>query len=228
MIAGADACRAGWVVVVEVEGRVWSGCYSTASEILDALPHLQVLAIDIPIGIPDAGSRDCDIEARKLLKHRRNSVFPAPVRATFSATSYESACDLHQQADGRKLSKQAHAILPKVIEVDDAIRTHPNGAVVHEVHPEVCFAAMNGMHPLPEPKKSLMGLNQRLALVSAEFGEEAFLRVRKDHPRQVGDDDILDAFAALWSARRIRAGRAARLPAEAVCDAFGVPMHIHY
>ena len=39
------------------------------------------LAIDIPIGIPEAGARPADREARALLGPRRNSVFPAPVRA---------------------------------------------------------------------------------------------------------------------------------------------------
>jgi predicted RNase H-like nuclease len=228
MIAGADGCKAGWFVLLEQGNSIISTVLPTAEDILDRYPELEVLAIDIPIGIPDAGSRQCDIEVRRLLKQRRNSVFPAPIRPTFNATSYESACDLHHQADGRRLSKQAHAILPKIIEVDETVRSHSLGAVVYEVHPEVSFAAMKGMQPLAHYKRTLLGLNQRLALVGAEFGERAFELVREAHPRQVGDDDILDAFAALWSARRIRKGSGERLPRESSVDNLGVRMHIHY
>ena len=229
MIAGVDGCRVGWLVLLEENGAVTSACVPTAAVILDSHPALQILAIDIPIGIPSSGARVCDLQARKLLKGRASSVFPAPVRSTFAATSYEIACELHQQADGRKLSKQAHAILPKIIEVDELVRTHPRGSVIYEVHPEVSFVAMSGMLPLAHSKKSLLGLNLRLNLISLEFGDAAFATVRAKYKQsQASDDDILDAFAALWTARRIQTATAKRFPPEATEDALGAPMHINY
>ena len=58
-------------------------------------------------------------------------------------------------------------------------------------------------------KKALDGGRDRLQLVSAHFGAEAFDAVRARHLRRdVADDDILDAFAALWTAERIATGRA--------------------
>jgi predicted RNase H-like nuclease len=229
MIAGADGCKTGWLLLYEDGAGVTAAIAPTAAHILDQHPTLEVLAIDIPIGIPAAGPRVCDQQARKLLKGRSSCVFPAPVRPTFEATSYASACDLHELADGRKLSKQAHAILPKIKEVDTLIRAHPRGSVVYEIHPEVSFAAMNDMQPLPHSKHTLLGLNQRLDLVKMEFGPEAFASVRTKHKRsQASDDDILDAFAALWSARRIHSNTSNRLPPELTRDDFGVPMHINY
>ena len=227
MIAGADGCRGGWLVLFEDVGAIDSGLLPTRAEILDLFDPLKVLAIDIPIGIPDRGSRTCDIEARKALKPRGSCVFPAPVRATFAARDYTHACELHQTADGRKVSKQAHAILPKIIEVDEAVRTHARRSVVYEVHPEVSFRELSGSGLAT--KHSLIGLHQRLSLIESTFGSGSFSAIRERHSsRTVKDDDILDAFAALWTARRIRDGVSERLPAEPVFDSHGVPMHIHY
>ena len=39
--------------------------------------------------------------------------------------------------------------------------------------------------------------------------------------------DVLDAFAVLWSARRIASGKAFHLPEEIETDAAGIPMTIY-
>lgn len=46
--------------------------------------------------------------------------------------------------------------------------------------------------------------------------------------RGVAADDIADAFTALWSAERLLAGTAQRLPEASATDAYGLPMHIWY
>ena len=43
---------------------------------------------------------------------------------------------------------------------------------------------------------------------------------------QVGWDDLADAFAAVWTAARIIAGKAERFPETDALDAEGLPMHI--
>jgi predicted RNase H-like nuclease len=43
----------------------------------------------------------------------------------------------------------------------------------------------------------------------------------------VGADDLLDACACAWSARRIAEGRAVRFPADPPQDARGLRMAIH-
>jgi len=41
-------------------------------------------------------------------------------------------------------------------------------------------------------------------------------------------DDLLDAFAVLWTARRIAEGKAVTLPARPPLDSFGLRMAIAY
>jgi hypothetical protein len=73
--------------------------------------------------------------------------------------------------------------------------------------PEVCFCYWNGRRSLDHPKKSGFGFMERFAMVENVFGS-APRDVRASVPRkQATDDDILGAFAALWTAQRIHEGR---------------------
>jgi predicted RNase H-like nuclease len=90
---------------------------------------------------------------------------------------------------------------------------------VFEVHPEVSFAYWNN-GPL-ESKRSEQGLARRRALVSAYFGEIPVA------PRGAREDDLLDAFAALWTAERIVGARHQTL-GDARPDLTGLPMRIVY
>jgi len=186
-----------------------------------------VTAIDIPIGLPGGQRRTVDGEARQLLGPRASSVFPAPARVTLDAQSYEDACEASHVVCGKRLSRQSHAILPKIKDVDSVLRRDPQLAErVFEVHPEVCFSVWAEGRPMRHPKKTGFGFAERIDLVRTVFGDAADA-IRVAVPRdQAGDDDILDALAALWSARRIHSGVAIRLPAEEERDELGLPMHM--
>lgn len=76
---------------------------------------------------------------------------------------------------------------------------------VIEVHPEVCFATLAG-HPLAHPKRSWAGAEERRRLLAsagilvlAETGVAG---------ERAGVDDVLDAAAASWTARRHAEGSA--------------------
>jgi len=193
------------------------------------MPQLDVLAIDIPIGLPERGPRACDREARAVLGARRSSVFPAPPRAVLGATSWQQACEIRNGLEGKRISKQTWAIVPKIREVDDALRRVPGrSAWVREVHPEVCFWAWNGA-PMKHAKKKAPGRDERLALVCRHFGTRAFSEVRDRFERcDVADDDIVDAFAALWTAERILRGEAVQMPSAPPLDPEGLRMEIVY
>lgn len=63
------------------------------------------------------------------------------------------------------------------------------------------------------PKKTGFGFAERFALAQATFGDAAEM-IRENVSRKLaGDDDILDALAALWTAQRIHSGTAVTLPA---------------
>jgi predicted RNase H-like nuclease len=105
-------------------------------------PGVRVVPVDMPIGLPDRSSRQADIEARKFVGPRASSVFPTPIRAVLDEEDYATACAISRDLTGKAISKQAHALRPRLAEVDDWVRTA--GVPVIEVHPEVSFAEMAG------------------------------------------------------------------------------------
>jgi predicted RNase H-like nuclease len=227
ILYGIDGCTGGWLrVTSDAEGRLAARVVADASGLVRPAVDI-IVAIDIPIGLPSAGSRRCDLEARSILGPRRSSVFPAPPRCTLAAPSYADACAASAEACGKRLSKQTYAILPKIREVDALLCAAPSLLqVVHEVHPEVSFAHWNAGRPMHHPKQSGFGFLERFRLVNDVFPGAAEA-IRESIPRsQAFDDDILDALAALWTARRIRDGVAVRLGNPIEHDDRGLPMHI--
>jgi predicted RNase H-like nuclease len=231
-IVGADGCRSGWLCIFEElpSRRIGSKVFATTAELFAAAPDLDLLAIDIPIGLTEAGPRACDIEARALLGPiRGSSVFAAPIRPALHADSYFEACEESFRAQQKRLSRQSWAIYPKIRELDELLRNHPDlRSRIYEVHPEITFAAWNGA-PIVAPKKKRPGFSTRHELVSGYFGQNAYETIRARYPRKsVANDDILDAFAALWTAERIRNGNARSLPLHPMNDSAGLSMRIVY
>lgn len=228
-LGGADGCRDGWICVERdtITGECFAELLTTTPQLLQRARHLAVLTVDIPIGLTGTGPRECDIEARRLLAPKRSSsVFPAPVRAALEGASYMEACAMSEAACGKRLSKQAHAIMWRIKEVDSILRTEPElRGRVREIHPEVCFFAWGG-HPMLNAKRKAEGRAERLELVNEHF-RGAFDELRPTLPqRSVADDDLLDAFAALWTAERILNGTSRTVPAVPPEDRFGLRMEM--
>ncbi len=229
VIAGVDGCPGGWYLVQArleggaVEGRV---CRSFA-ELLQTLPPSALIAVDMPIGLLDAGARACDVQARALLGRRGSSVFPAPLRGVLGAATHVEASARARALDGRGMSIQAYNILRKVEEVDAALCADARAAArTFEVHPEVSFAQLNGGPALLQGKKSADGHAQRRALLEVQFPGQLDPLLGAHPRRQVQADDVLDALACLWSARRLARGQALCLPAQPPRDACGLRMAI--
>jgi predicted RNase H-like nuclease len=174
---------------------------------------LAAVAIDIPIGLPERGARACDVQARALLGPRRSSVFPAPLRAIVGCSTWLEAGAKARAIDGRGISRQVFNLLPKIAEVDGAISPARQLQVV-EAHPELCFASMAGA-PLAASKRSADGRGAR----------EALVRAPASRPSGAAPDDVLDALAVLWTARRLACGREDRL-GDGARDARGLRMEI--
>jgi predicted RNase H-like nuclease len=223
LVAGLDGCRAGWVLAVTpADARHRDVEIVVVPHVTDALAmDVAAIAIDIPIGIPDAGRRPCDDDARAFLGPRRSSVFPAPIRAQLAATTYEDALAAGRAIDGRGLSQQAWNLVSKMAEVDAAL-DGPGGDRLFECHPEASFALLAGA-PMRDAKRTLAGALQRVAALSAVFADVGELAAT----RYIGggSDDVLDAMAAAWSARRILAGTARRF-GGGECDGRGRVMQM--
>lgn len=218
-VAGADGYRDGWYVVLHRPGTGTVVRRRVASfvDLLDAPEAPEYIGIDMVIGLPDtaeSGGRPCDRMARALLGHpRSSSVFSPPAQAALPATTYEEARALHTGTaeDAPGITIQAFHLFPKIREIDAAM-TPDRQDRVREVHPEMAFYAMNGDEAVHESKHEPEGRRLRIDLL-AEHGFADLDRViQEDAGRGVGADDILDAHAVCWSARRILRDRAQRLP----------------
>lgn len=229
-LAGVDGCPKGWFRICRdrVSGELAFDVVETPEELLIREPRPALVALDIPIGLPATGSRECDIEARALLGPRRSSVFPAPLRPALRAASREEASEITAHIHGKRVSVQAWAIHPKIRAVDRWLASDPLARrAVREVHPEVSFLGWNGGRPMRWSKKARDGRAERCALAASWLDEDALRRARGEYLRKdVASDDILDAIAALWTAHRIAEGAARTLPASPPRDETDLPMQI--
>lgn len=230
-VTGVDGCRIGWVAATHSlhSDECSVEVFSTFANLLTSTGDSKVIAVDIPIGLSDAAPRLTDLAARSFLGPRASSVFPAPCRVSLDGTTYESASALSFEASGKKLTKQTYAIIPKIREVDVALRADVAARQrVVEVHPEVCFAVLNGDQPMSNPKKRSAGKQERLAVLPTLYQAAfAVARPRWLH-REVATDDILDALVALWTASRVHSGTARSFPPPPPLthDSIGLPMRI--
>lgn len=212
-VLGVDACRAGWVGVMLSGSGIRVMVRADIAELVGAAcPDglLDVVAIDIPIGLADAGVRQADLLARKAAGPRWASVFVTPARAALQAATYAEALDVCRKLTGSGISSQAYHLGPKILQVDGWRANAPCPVV--EAHPELSFAEMAG-GPLQDSKNTWAGAAHRRQLLAAQCidlgGDLGLSGLR------VGVDDVLDAAAVAWTATRVATGAARRLPAEA-------------
>jgi predicted RNase H-like nuclease len=228
IIRGVDGCEGGWLcLTVNVKGaKPVAQVFPDAKSLLESGAGA-ITAIDIPIGLPSDKSRECDIEARRLLGPRRSSVFPVPVRNAIEADSYDLACTASEKACGKRLSKQTYALFPRIRELDCLLRQKPDMVnTVYEVHPEVCFYHWNNRRLMRYSKHSGFGFMERFQLIEQSYrGASEDIR-QSIQPKDASDDDILDALAALWTASRIQSGNAICISTEQEQDEFGLPMQM--
>jgi predicted RNase H-like nuclease len=209
-VAGVDGCHAGWIAF-----KVELPSLATSVEVIDLPswltkrpPELAWLAIDIPIGLLD-GSRACDKEARKRLgQPRGTSVFAAPCRAALTAKTHAEASAINREKTERGLSQQAFHIGSKIKQVDDVI-TPECQQWAFEVHPEVCFWALNEKRSMTHNKKKEAGFTERLGVLLRVFPD--IQRHLDSKPHGVGKDDLLDGAAAAWTALRRHRGEQRRV-----------------
>jgi threonine dehydratase len=241
-IAGVDGCRAGWIVARQAIDRPHAidiVIHAGFATILDAADPPAIVAVDMPIGLPDrigADGRGPEKEVRRHLGQRKSSVFPIPSRSAVYAEDYASSCAKAARTSdpSRKVSKQAFNIFPKMREVDTLLRAGaivdpPWAERVFEAHPELAFWRLNGERPLSHPKKQKGrphpdGMRERRLILSATGLPKRVIAAPA--PRGAALDDLLDALALLAIARRILAKEAQPHPDPPGRDAFGLPVAI--
>ena len=229
-MGGLDGCRAGWVLATVTTGAKEDRPEVAVVVLGDLEPVVVALAsgrmvaagIDIPIGLAERGARACDREARRMLGPRRSSVFPAPARAVLGASSYDEACEISRRAGRRAISQQLYNILPKIREVD-RLQSPRRSRSQHlfEMCPELSFTVMAGA-PMRHSKRTPEGRAERMAALRPALGDVTpFV---EPPPSGATRDDVLDALAGAWTARRYATGSCLRLGGEV--DETGLRMEV--
>ncbi|HEX2298182.1 MAG TPA: DUF429 domain-containing protein [Pseudonocardiaceae bacterium] len=209
-VLGVDACKTGWVGIALDDDHAVAYVAMTIGELAGQAESdgpVTVVAIDIPIGLPDNGHRQADTLARQAIGPLRSSVFVTPVRAAIEAPDHATASAHNRSLAGAGISIQAFGLKPKLLQVDQWIR-HTHHRVV-EAHPEVSFAELAGA-PLELRKHTWAGAERRLRLL-AEAGI-TLTGDLGDAGTQAAVDDVLDAAACAWTARRVARGEARSRP----------------
>lgn len=204
-VVGVDACPAGWFGVLLGRGPARSLVAPTLAELLEMVGEDGCVAVDIPIGLPDSVERTAEAQVRSRLGPRSSSVFNTLVRGAYESATYEEAVEVHRRATGKGFSKQSWGLRAKILEVDAFVRTYSQATVV-EVHPELSFTLLAGA-PMTHGKKTAEGRAERREALRS-------VGIVPPHrpPRGVGEDDLLDACAAAWSATRVVRGEAVSHP----------------
>ncbi|MGD9487539.1 MAG: DUF429 domain-containing protein [Calditrichaceae bacterium] len=228
---GVDGCRAGWIAAgIDTDFNGELKLFPELAMLWDEFRESSMILIDIPIGLPSSRARECDILARKILKSRPSSIFPAPCRDAVYAANYRDASLINQKTLGKKLSVQTWNIIPKIRQTDILLSSQGQARIkIHESHPEICFQSLNGQ-PLKNSKKTIHGVNKRLQILNniqlslPKIYNTALSRFKRS---DVARDDILDALILAVTAasppEMIKS-----IPEHPDKDAYGFPMEILY
>ena len=180
-----------------------------------------------------SGRRHGDVQRlldRRTLTNSARAALAEPDRASADAAS--------RSVGGQGVSAQAFAIFDRILEVNGHL---PRArARLLEGHPEVSFREMARLHggapagdgagvdrrPLAHGKASAAGLMLRADLLAA--AGIAIPRSAHDAVGTAALDDVYDAAAMAWTARRVAAGRAGSLPGEPEVLSDGVASAIRY
>lgn len=234
-VAGVDGCRGGWFLVLRetASGETRQRLVGCFGEVLELPERPVVVGVDIPIGLlacAAKGGRECDQEARRILgQPRACSVFSPPVREALRCGDYASANVTNKASSPAMvgISQQSFGLRGKLLEVDEVMTVHLQD-IVQEVHPELSFYELNGRKPMRYGKKVKGGEGLRMRrelLLRVGFGEIISKLVQPSR-RTLGEDDILDACIACWTAERISRAESVRIPENPPFDRRGLRMEI--
>lgn len=224
---GVDACSGGWFATIMADDGIDTEYYHTFDALWATHAGADRVLVDIPIGLPDEGTRACDTEARTFLGCRGCTVFDTLCRPILVVADYDEANAIYRELTGKGLSQQTWHLREKIEQVDAVVRQDERAeTVLRESHPELCFYALNDRNPVAYSKGSERGREKRMALLESELiGTEGVYEDSMDRflRKHVGRDDILDACALAVTARN---GSLTHIPEES--DEAAPWMRIYY
>lgn len=221
VVAGMTPCPGGWLVAsAKLQGATFAPedpkVLEKFGEAFDEHPPFEVIALNAPVGFPDEPNelRSCDRVAKGLLGRRAITVRRPPARSTV-----ETGIPLLDE----RLDAVTLVLLPRFAEVAQEMLPYRQ-RTVYESHPELSFLVINGDQPLRHPKHSDEGIEERRALLARRI--PGVQRVLGAELPKVSPAHLCDVAALLWTARRIFAKAATRIPENPEWDAEGLRKEI--
>jgi predicted RNase H-like nuclease len=189
---GIDGIPGGWVAVYLSDNGDQRFAYAKSAARLLADPYDRAM-IDMPIGLPERGYRQCDIEARALVGPR---VFLGARWGVwnFKTLGEANAHYWNQEGVGRGISMQLFCIREKLQELNEV----PVPPRLFEAHPEMIFWRIAGR--VLASKNTAKGRAERIEILK----EKGIGRVQRwlgqRHGTGIGRD-LIDACACALAAR---------------------------
>ncbi|MGD8149858.1 DUF429 domain-containing protein [Ornithinimicrobium sp. Y1694] len=222
-VLGLAATKDGWVgAVLDAAGHGTPAIVQarTVTEAVEAAGAVTVVALDVPLGLPDESRRSADKEARKFLGAQAAVVTGTPVREAVYAGSFSEANAINRERVGAGLSQQVYDLLRRIMEVDAYVRQDLPFVLV-ETLPEAAYTELAGA-PLSSRRRTAPGNTERRELLAG-----AGIFAPTTAPTGVATEDMLDACAAAWSAHRVKLGEARTLPERPERFSDGLDAAIH-
>jgi predicted RNase H-like nuclease len=215
-------CRGGWLVVAaKLQGTIFAPedpvRIESFVDVIDMRPSYSIIALNAPIGGLDqatTGGRTCDREARALLGRRGSAVKSAPVNVD-SADGTELLTD--------NIDAVSRTLLPRYQEVAREMAPFRQ-RTVYEVNADLSFYQLNEDVPMRWSKYSEKGIQERRSLIETKL--PGSLRIIEAETPGTSPSHLLDGAAILWTARRIFAKAAVRIPSEPEWDEQGLRMEL--
>jgi len=191
---GIDAFRGGWVAVYIGGGRDRFDYAETADRLLDV--RYERAMIDIPIGLPEHGYRDCDLAARLVIGP---SPFFGARWGVWDFESYDAANEHYRSVADTAISQQLWQLRAKLREVNLTMTPERQQRLL-ETHPELVFRRLNANRPLAR-KKSREGRSQRVELLKGQGVSRIEEWLGQRYGTGIGRDDLIDAGVCAVAAR---------------------------
>ena len=218
-VLGLVAARSGWVGAhLEASGHGTPQIVTGGSidDVVSQVGPVTVVAVGVPLGLPDDSKRAADGEVRRFLGSQASAVVGTPVRDAVYAGSDSEANRVNRERTGSGVSRQASDLRPRIMEVDRWLRQDLPHRVV-EVVPEASFAVMTGT-PLDSRRGSSAGGQERREALA-----RAGIYVPVTAPHGVAAEEVVASCAAAWTAHRVKAGEPRSFPEQPETFSDGIP-----
>lgn len=223
---GVDGCKGGWITCVLDHGKLRMERYDSIETMVNSYPEFDAFLIDMAIGLRTSADQvRPDDQARKELGPKASSIFTIPCRQAVYAATEEKQKQANIKVLGKSLAKQTISIIPKIKELDEFLRKHPEYKNrILESHPEVAFARLNGSVVLTR-KKEYPGFSERAGILKHYLPEKTLFGMW-DLARQFkcNPDDLLDAACLAVTAAMSAKDMCETIPAEPEQDEEGLYM----